>query len=78
MRNFTLNIPRSLQQHSPPTLSRETKQRLRVLDWYRSHKENARWTCRHFGISPDTFYRWKRRYNPKALTTLESRPHRPT
>src|SRR3989338_857375 len=77
MRNFALNIPRSLQQHPPPTLSRAAKQRLQVLDWYRVHGENARLTCRHFGISPDTFYRWKRRYNPKALTTLESRSHRP-
>ena len=77
MRNFALNIPRSLQQHPPPTLSRAAKQRLQVLDWYRVHGENARLTCRHFGISPDTFYRWKRRYNPKALTTQESRSHRP-
>lgn len=77
MRNFALNNARSLQQHPPPTLSWEAKQRLRVLDWYRTHGENGRWTCRHFGISPDTFYRWKRRYDPWRLTTLESRSPRP-
>jgi putative transposase len=50
---------------------------LQVLDWYFSHGQNARLTCRHFGISPDTFYRWKRRFNPQALASLESRSHRP-
>ena len=77
MRNFALNLPRSLQRHPPPTLSRQAKWRLQIMDWYRSHGENARLSCRHFGISPDTFYRWKRRYQPQALTTLESRSHRP-
>ena len=48
-----------------------------MLDWYRAHGENARLTCRHFGISPDTFYRWKRRFNPRDLTTLEDRSRCP-
>jgi len=52
-------------------LSREAKQRLKWMDWYLSHGANARLTCRHFGISPDTFYRWRKRYNPKDLSTLE-------
>lgn len=52
-------------------LSREAKQRLSWMDWYHSHKQNARLTCRHFGISPDTFYRWKNRYNWGDLSTLE-------
>jgi len=54
-----------------PLLSREAKQRLSWLDWYHSHNNQARLTCRHFGISPDTFYRWLRRYNPGDLSTLE-------
>ncbi len=38
-------------------------------------------TCRHFGISPDVFYRWQRRYDPRRLESLEDdrrtrRPHR--
>ena len=48
-----------------------------MLDWYGAHGRNARWACRHFGISPDTFYRWKRRYQTLALASLESRSHRP-
>ena len=47
------------------------------FDFYDSHKHNARLTCRHFGISPQTFYRWKRRYHPEHLESLEERSHRP-
>jgi len=38
---------------------------------------NATRTCRHFGISRQTFYRWKRRFDRHDLTTLESHSHRP-
>jgi putative transposase len=58
-------------------LSREASKRLKWFDYYISHGRNARLTCRYFGISPQTFYRWKRRYNPKHLESLESRSHRP-
>lgn len=58
-------------------LSSVAKRRLEWIDWYRSHGENARRTCRHFSISPDTFYRWLRRYDGRDLTRLEDRSHRP-
>jgi transposase len=58
-------------------LSRKARQRLKWFDYYNSHGRNARLTCRYFGISPQTFYRWKRRYNPKHLASLEERSHRP-
>ncbi|MEK7848601.1 MAG: helix-turn-helix domain-containing protein, partial [Chloroflexota bacterium] len=47
------------------------------MDYYEARGGNAALTCRHYGISRQTFYRWKRRYNPRNLTTLESRSHRP-
>jgi hypothetical protein len=46
------------------------------MDHYARH-ENARLTCRHFDISAQTFYRWKRRFDPYDLTTLEDGSHRP-
>ncbi len=52
-------------------LSPAGKTRLSRIDWYLSHGKNARLTCRHFGISPDTFYLWKKRFNPGSLVTLE-------
>jgi len=57
--------------------SKKAKQRLKWFDYYNSHAHNARLTCRHFDISPQTFYRWERRYNPKNIASLEERSHRP-
>jgi len=53
------------------SLSPSGKTRLSWIDWYLAHGRNARLTCRHFGISPDTFYLWKRRFNPGSLASLE-------
>ena len=58
-------------------VSRAGQTRIKWFDYYRSHGENARLTCRYFGISPQTFYRWKRRYNPQNPQTIEGRSHRP-
>ena len=58
-------------------LSAEGRRRLGWIDWYHQHGENARKACRHFSISPDTFYRWLNRYNPRDLSALEGRPRRP-
>ena len=58
-------------------LSREANQRLKWFDYYERCGHNARLTCRHIDISPQTFYRWKRRYDPGHLETLEDHSHRP-
>jgi len=60
-------------QHAQTELSREGKNRLKWFDYYSTHGSNASLTCRHFGISRQTFYRWKRRFHPDAHATLESR-----
>ena len=44
------------------------------MDDFYEKTGNARLTCRHFGITPDTFYRWKTRYQPKNLKSLEADP----
>ena len=59
------------------SLSKEAQRRLEWLDWYYGHRKQARLACRHFGISPDTFYRWIKRFDPKNLRTLESKSRRP-
>lgn len=58
-------------------ISPDANKRLKWFDYYYSHGCNARLTCRYFGITPQTFYRWFKRYDPKSLHTLESRSHRP-
>ena len=67
-------IARSAQNSK---LSKEAKQRLKWMDWYFSHGKNARACCRHFGISPDTFYTWFNRYDPYNLPSLEDKSKRP-
>nr|QOV09078.1 IS481 family transposase ISVch1 [uncultured Dehalococcoidia bacterium] len=58
-------------------VSKEAQNRVKWFDYYHSHEKNARLTCRHFGISPQTFYRWLKRYDPYRPKTLETRSHRP-
>ena len=78
MRIFSATAPKALRlADRPPELSRDAKRRLRWMDFYYSHGENARLVCRHFCISPQTFYRWKRRYNSQRLESLEERSRRP-
>ena len=60
-----------------PDLSKAAKQRLKWFDYYQAHGQNAALTCRYFGISRQTFYRWQRRYDPQRLMLLEDRKHRP-
>jgi putative transposase len=60
------------------TITKEASKRLRWMDYYLKSR-NARLTCRYFGISAQTFYRWWNRFDPYDLTTLEDeskRPHR--
>src|SRR3990170_1182022 len=57
-------------------LSRAARGRLAWMDYYRTRR-NAALPCRRFGISRQTFYRWKRRYDPDWLSSLEDRSHRP-
>lgn len=59
-------------------LSRPARARLEWMIWYATAgKENARATCRHFGIPPQTFYRWQGRFSETNPRSLEDRSHRP-
>ncbi|MDZ4227668.1 MAG: helix-turn-helix domain-containing protein [Candidatus Levybacteria bacterium] len=74
------NTYRTQVNHALETLSRSAKQRLKWMDHFKKYR-NARLTCRHFGISPDTFYLWRKRFIPGELKTLEDnfktrKPHR--
>lgn len=53
-------------------LSREARSRLKWFDHFAKFN-NISLTCRYFGISRETFYRWKKRFNPRNLSTLENR-----
>jgi len=68
MRHYKI-LPISVIKTS--SLSRDALKRLLWFDWYFSHGKNAELTCRHFGISKSVFYRWKNRFSPGNLRTLE-------
>ena len=58
-------------------LSRAAQNRLQWMLFYYFNGRNVASTCRHFGISRQTFYRWERRFDRHDLSTLKDRSHRP-
>jgi hypothetical protein len=58
------------------TISKDAARRLRWFD-FQARCRNVWKTCRYYGIIPQTFYRWKNRFDPYDLTTLESASSRP-
>jgi transposase InsO family protein len=52
-------------------LSRQARERLAWMDCYRECG-NVSLVCRKFGIARKSFYRWRKRYDPWDLTSLES------
>ena len=57
-------------------LSREAKLRIKWFDYYLK-TGNAAQTCKYFGISRKTFYKWKKRYDPMNLVSLEDKDRAP-
>jgi transposase InsO family protein len=68
MRSFKI-VP--LVQVRSANLSKAALKRLAWFDYYHTHNTNISLTCRHFGISRDTFYLWKGKFNPYNLQSLE-------
>ena len=60
-------------------LSKKARDRLEWFVFYHTRaKENALLTCRHFGISAKTFYKWKNRFDHLSLRSLEDQSRAPT
>lgn len=57
-------------------LSPKARMRLSWMDTYRECG-NAAQVCRHFSIPLRTFWRWRRRYNPWDLLSLEDKSKKP-
>lgn len=60
----------NVSEEIQPNASKEIRKKMAWFEYYEECGKNARQTCRHFHISPDTFYRWKKRYNPNNLLSL--------
>ena len=57
-------------------LSQQAKLRLKWFDYYHQC-HNTSLTCRYFGISRKTFYKWRKVYDKHNLATLEDRCRAP-
>jgi len=78
MRVITALVPGAITlRKRVADITHDANKRLKWFDYYESHERNARETCRHFNISPDTFYRWKKKYRSGDVRSLEERSHRP-
>ena len=69
-------LPKATLLAKIPHLSKEAKKRLKWFDYYRKCG-NARLTCRHFGINPKFFYKWKKRFVQKGIRGLEDLSRKP-
>ena len=69
-----------LSKHRPVVVTGEGKRRLAWFAYFEAHGQNISLTCRHFGISRPTFYRWRARYyplrDPRALENRSCVPKR--
>lgn len=70
-------VPKLGSVKTTVSLSKEAKQRLKWVDFYHAHNNNARLTCRHFGLAHRTFYRYYQRFKLQGLSGLEARSERP-
>ncbi len=70
-------VPVQFQRHLPqaPTLSAEAHYRLRCLE--HAARTSVAEASRVFVVPVSTIYRWRRRFRPDDLTTLEPRSRRP-
>jgi transposase len=74
----TLKKGRKTKTKLDLTKDQNVRKRLKWIEHYQKH-QNARLTCRYFGISPTTFYKWKKRnekYGLEGLKDRSKKPHR--
>lgn len=58
-------------------ISERAKQRLKILDWHKSHGKNISLTSRHFGITRYTIRSWQKKlaqFGPRGLNNESHRP----
>jgi len=58
-------------------LTSEAKQRLKVVDWHRSHDSNISLTARRFGLTRLTVRNWVSRFNQGGVLKLNDQSKRP-
>ena len=58
-------------------ITEKAKQRLKVVDWFRSHGQSVSLTARHFGLNRETVRIWKDKFNLVGMPALNDGSHKP-
>lgn len=58
-------------------LTDQAKQRLKILDWHKTHGKNSSLTARHFGIGRMTLHRWQTRFKKFGILGLNEYSRKP-
>lgn len=58
-------------------LTDKAKQRLKVVDWLRTHKGDISLTARHFGLNRETVRIWRDKFSQTGMLSLNDKSHRP-
>ena len=58
-------------------LTEKAKQKIKILDWHKSHGENQALTARHFGIGRMTLHRWIKKFKRFGLLGLNEQSTKP-
>src|SRR3989344_2971726 len=58
-------------------LSKQAKERLKIIDWHIAHNKNQSLTARHFGIQRETIREWWQRLQEGGPVALNDKSHRP-
>ena len=73
---FSLFPKKISSKIKPIKLPREVKVRLRWIEHYQKTKNISK-TCRYYGISRTTFYKWYKRYKKEGIEGLYDKPKTP-
>lgn len=58
-------------------ITEKAKQRLKVVDWLRSHRDNISLAARHFGLDRKTVRAWRNKFNQVGMLALNDKSHKP-
>jgi putative transposase len=59
-------------------ITSKAKKRLEWMIFYNTvGKKNSKYTASYFGIAPKTFHKWKKRFNPHIIQSLEEQSRTP-
>ena len=62
---------------SRTNITEKARQRLKIIDWLRRHKNNISLAGRRFGLDRKTVRRWRNKFNLAGMPGLNDKSHKP-